>query len=225
MNTAISIETGTLRRQDIIDYEPLLKTALRGIIPFTSYSLMFPARTPEEMEADPEHPFGRATLENDRLALPLTHSDRLLAVFEARGVEPQETARALPFLPHMASLCLEQIKIRKSTITDPLTGLFNRHCLHQALIREISGIVGSIMPGPGAMADDSLQGHSACFGLIILDLDRFRQINDNYGHNFGDRILTLAAERLRTACPKQTLVCRLDGDSFGVLWPRPRAPR
>lgn len=220
MNTATSIETGTLRRQDIIDYEPLLKTALRGIIPFTSYSLMFPARTPEEMEADPQHPFGRATLENDRLALPLTHSDRLLAVFEARGVDPQETTRALPFLPHMASLCLEQIKIRKSVITDPLTGLFNRHCLHQALVREISGIVGSIMPGAGAMADDSLQGHSACFGLIILDLDRFRQINENYGHNFGDKVLTLAAERLRAACPKQTLVCRLDGDSFGVLWPQ-----
>lgn len=220
MNTATSIETGSLRRQDIIDYEPLLKTALKAIIPFSSYSLMFPARTPEEMEADPQHPFGRATLENDRLALPLTHSDRLLAVFEARGVDPQETARALPFLPHMASLCLEQIKIRKSIITDPLTGLFNRHCLHQALIREISGIVGSIMPGPGAMADDSLQGHSACFGLIVLDLDRFRQINENYGHNFGDQVLTLAAERLRAACPKQTLVCRLDGDSFGVLWPQ-----
>ncbi|MDY0227998.1 MAG: diguanylate cyclase [Desulfomicrobium apsheronum] len=220
MNTATSIETGTLRRQDIIEYEPLLKTALRAIIPFSSYSLMFPAKTPEDMEADPVHPFGRAALENDRLSLPLTHSDRLLAIFEARGVNPEETARALPFLPHMASLCLEQIKIRKSAITDPLTGLFNRHCMHQALIREISGIVGAIMPGPEAMADDSLQGHSACFGLIILDLDRFRQINDNFGHNFGDRILVLAAERLRAVCPKQTLVCRLDGDSFGVLWPQ-----
>ncbi len=71
MNTATSIETGSLRRQDIIDYEPLLKTALKAIIPFSSYSLVFPARTPEEMEADPQHPFGRATLENDRLALPL----------------------------------------------------------------------------------------------------------------------------------------------------------
>jgi diguanylate cyclase (GGDEF)-like protein len=220
MNTATSIETSPLRRQDIIEYEPLLKAALKAIIPFSSYSLMFPAKTPENMEAEPQHPFGRATLENDRLSLPLTYADRLLAVFEARGVDPEETARALPFLPQMASLCLEQIKIRKSAITDPLTGLFNRHCMHQGLIREITGIVGSIMPGPEAMADDSLQGHSACFGLIILDLDRFRQINENFGHNFGDKILVLAAERLRAVCPKQTLVCRLDGDSFGVLWPQ-----
>ena len=46
MNTATSIETGTLRRQDIIEYEPLLKTALRGIIPFSSYGLMFPGQNP-----------------------------------------------------------------------------------------------------------------------------------------------------------------------------------
>jgi len=220
MNTAISIETSTLRRQDIIEYEPLLKAALKAIIPFSSYSLMFPAITPEDLEARPQHPHGRATLEEDRLMLPLTHGERLLAVFEARGVDPEETARALPYLPLMASLCLEQIKIRKSAITDPLTGLFNRHRLQQALVREISGIVGSIMPGPGAVADDSLQGHSACFGLIVIDLDRFRQVNENYGHLFGDKILTLAAERLRELCPKQTLVCRLDGDSYGVLWPQ-----
>ena len=155
MNTATSIETSPLRRQDIIEYEPLLKTALRAIVPFSSYSLMFPAKTPEDMEADPLHPYGRAVLENDRLSLPLTHSDRLLAVFEARGVNPEETARALPFLPHMASLCLEQIKIRKSAITDPLTGLFNRHCMHQALIRPGTAVVVSPLI---ALMRDQVQG-------------------------------------------------------------------
>jgi len=220
MNTAISIVTGTLRRQDIIEYEPLLKNAIKAILPFSSYSLMFPAYIPENLEPGPDHPLGQAVLEEDRLLLPLTHGDRMLAVFSARGVDPEKTAPALPFLPLMASLCLEQIWLRKSAITDPLTGLCNRHCLHQALVREISGILGSIMPGPGTVADDSLQGHSACFGLIILDLDRFRQVNENFGHLFGDNILTLAAERLREVCPKQTLVCRLDGDSFGVLWPQ-----
>ena len=98
MNTAISIEASTLRRQDIIEYEPLLKAALKAIIPFSSSSLMFPAITPEDLEARPQHPHGRATLEEDRLMLPLTHGERLLAVFEARGVDPEETARALPYL-------------------------------------------------------------------------------------------------------------------------------
>ncbi len=218
MNTAST--ASPLRRQDIIEYEPVLKNSLKELLSFTSYSLMFPATSPEELEPDPEHPCGRAVLEDDRLQLPLIRGDRLLAIFEARGVDPLKTAPALPYLPVMASLCLEQLALRKLAITDPLTGLANRHCLHGALMREISGILGSIMPGPEAVADDSLQGHSACFGLIMLDLDRFRLVNENCGHLFGDRILTLAAERLREACPKQTLVCRLDGDSFGVLWPQ-----
>jgi diguanylate cyclase (GGDEF)-like protein len=218
MNTAST--ASPLRRQDIIEYEPVLKNSLKELLSFTSYSLMFPATSPEELEPDPEHPCGRAVLEDDRLQLPLIRGDRLLAIFEARGVDPLNTAPALPYLPVMASLCLEQLALRKLAITDPLTGLANRHCLHGALMREISGILGSIMPGPEAVADDSLQGHSACFGLIMLDLDRFRLVNENCGHLFGDRILTLAAERLREACPKQTLVCRLDGDAFGVLWPQ-----
>jgi diguanylate cyclase (GGDEF)-like protein len=220
MNTAIPIAASTLRRQDIIEYEPLLKNALKAIAPFASYSLSFPSVMPEGLEPDPDHPFGRAVLEEDRLMLPLSHGERMLAIFAARGVDPEKTARDLPSLPLMASLCLEQILLRKLAITDPLTGLHNRHCLHQSLVREIAGILGSMMPGPGAVADDSLQGHSACFGLIVLDLDRFRLVNENYGHLFGDKILTLAAQRLLEACPKQTLVCRLDGDSFGVLWPQ-----
>jgi len=220
MNTASSTSAGTLRRQDIIEYEPLLKNSLRSFLPFSTYSLMFPATAPESMVPDPEHPHGRAVLEDDRLMLPLIQGERLLAVFEARGVDPDKTACVLPFLPSMGALCLEQLRLRKQAIADPLTGLFNRHCLHQALVREISGILGSIIPGPGAVADESLQGHSACFGLIVLDLDRFRLVNESYGHLFGDKILTLAAERLRESCPKQTLVCRLDGDSFGVLWPQ-----
>lgn len=220
MNTAIAIETGTLRRQDIIEYEPLLKSLLKTILLFSSYSLIFPTTPPEDLEPDEVHPHGRAQLEDDRLMLPLIREGRMLAIFSARGVNPSAITPALPYLPLMASLCLDQIQLRKAAITDPLTGLHNRHCLQQALIREISGILGSIMPGPDAMADDSLQGHSACFGLIVLDLDRFRQINENYGHLFGDNVMVIAAQRLREICPKQTLVCRLDGDAFGVLWPQ-----
>ena len=218
MNTASSI--APLRRQDIIEYEPLLKNSFKALLAFSSYSLIFPATSPGELEPDPDHPHGKAVLEDDRLQLPLIRGDRMLAIFEARGVDPVKTSQALPYLPVMASLCLEQLNLRKLAVTDPLTGLANRHSLHLALAREISGILGAIMPGPEAVADDSLQSHSACFGLIMIDLDRFRQVNENCGHLFGDRILTLAAQRLRDACPRQTLVCRLDGDSFGVLWPQ-----
>ena len=73
MNTAIPIAASTLRRQDIIEYEPLLKNALKAVAPFASYSLSFPSVMPESLEPDPDHPFGRAVLEEDRLTLPLSH--------------------------------------------------------------------------------------------------------------------------------------------------------
>ncbi|NLW82087.1 MAG: diguanylate cyclase [Desulfovibrionales bacterium] len=220
MHTAISNETPDLRRQDIIEHESLLKTALQGILSFSSYSLTFPTSVPKDLGPTPARPHGRAVLENDHLRLPLTRQGRLLAIFSARGVDRKKIRPALPYLPVMAALCLNQIVLHKQAITDPLTGLFNRTSLHQALIREISGILGAIMPGPEALADESLHTHSACFGLIVVDLDRFRQINENFGHLFGDRLLVLAAECLREICPKQTLVCRLDGDAFGVLCPQ-----
>ncbi len=219
MQTA-AFPPGSLRRQDIIEFEPMLKHSLKTLLHFTSYSLTFPTSPPDDLTPCHEHPHGRARLDNDVVHLPLTRDQSLLAVFVAKGVDPAQVAAVLPLLPSMGALCLEQILLRKTATTDPLTGLPNRHCLHQALTREIRGILGSIMPGPDAVADDSLQGHSACFGLILLDLDRFRHINDTYGHLFGDTILNMVATRMAEICPKQTLVCRLDGDSFGVLWPQ-----
>lgn len=220
MHTAAAMPPGSLRRQDIIEYEPMLKNALKTLLHFSSYSLAFPTSPPKDLTPDHDHPHGRAMLEGDTVHLPLSREGALLAVFEAKGVDVGRISAVLPFLPPMGALCLEQILSRKMAATDPLTGLPNRHCLHQALVREIKGILGSIMPGPDAVADDSLPGHSACFGLILLDLDRFRHVNDSYGHLFGDTILNMAAARIKEVSPKQTLVCRLDGDCFGLLWPQ-----
>ena len=213
-------ENGGLRRQDIIEHEAFLRSALKTFLSFSSYSLIFPTAPPENVAPSPEHPYGRAELEEDRLMLPLVHGGILLAIFAARGVSPDEIRPALPYLPVMAGLCLEQILLRKQAVTDPLTGLYNKASLHQALVREISGILGSAMPGPGAVADDTLHTHSACFGLLVADLDHFRRINEHYGHLFGDDLLVRAADRLRQVCPSQAVLCRLDGDTFGVLWPQ-----
>lgn len=221
MNTALfTLEPKALTRQDIIEYEPVLRTALRGLIPFHSHNLVFPTTPPEGAGPDLDHPHGQARMDGDRLLLPLIHGGQFLGLFAARGMDPDTIRPALPYLPVMAALCLEQILLRKQAITDPLTGLCNRVCLDQALIREISAILDSIMSGPDAVDDETLHTHSACFGLILADLDRFRQINENYGHLFGDSLLNLAADRMRDICPKQTLLCRLEGDSFAVLWPQ-----
>lgn len=61
--------------------------------------------------------------------------------------------------------------------------------------------------------------------FIVLDIDHFKQINDLYGHQFGDIYLKTIARSLRTTFPEGSIVGRLGGDEFGVLTPIPTSGR
>jgi diguanylate cyclase (GGDEF)-like protein len=60
--------------------------------------------------------------------------------------------------------------------------------------------------------------------VLLLDLDRFKDVNDALGHTIGDELLTVVAERLRTNLPDELLVARLGGDEFAVLVGRDATP-
>ncbi|MGI3899554.1 MAG: EAL domain-containing protein [Janthinobacterium lividum] len=84
---------------------------------------------------------------------------------------------------------------------DPLTGLANR-TLFQARVDE-------------AVAQAGLQGTEVY--VLIVDVDRFKEINDSLGHDAGDAVLRAMASRLRCCCPSHATVARLGGDEFGVV--------
>ncbi|SUS05053.1 putative Diguanylate cyclase [Candidatus Defluviicoccus seviourii] len=84
---------------------------------------------------------------------------------------------------------------------DGLTGLPNRMLFHAHLREAIAGAAAS--------------GHDVL--LLTLDLDGFRDINDTFGHDFGDSALTAAADRLRQALPADAFLVRLGGDEFAVI--------
>ncbi len=84
---------------------------------------------------------------------------------------------------------------------DALTGLPNRKLLMQRMEDAIS-----TAPGDGRSV-----------GLCLLDLDRFKEVNDTLGHHVGDRLLELAAQRIRGALRPADVVARLGGDEFAVL--------
>ena len=92
---------------------------------------------------------------------------------------------------------------RKASFDD-LTGLPNRQLLKERL---------------GDMIDAARhERHSG--GILYLDLDRFKEINDVYGHSVGDIVLSQAAERIRSEVRDDDLVARLGGDEFVVVLPR-----
>ena len=86
---------------------------------------------------------------------------------------------------------------------DALTGLLNRRGFNVALRR--------------ARALAERQGHGV--GYLLLDVDHFKQINDEHGHAAGDRILKTLAARLRSCLRSADLICRFGGDEFVVALP------
>ncbi len=92
-------------------------------------------------------------------------------------------------------------KINRMARYDTLTGLPNR-----LLVNETLGV---------AMADaDRWRGRC---GFMMIDLDRFKAVNDTLGHPIGDRLLTRVSERLRSVMSENELCGRLGGDEFGVV--------
>jgi diguanylate cyclase (GGDEF)-like protein len=84
---------------------------------------------------------------------------------------------------------------------DALTGLPNRS-LFQARVQEAVAAAGT---GEGKVA------------VMLLDLDRFKEVNDTLGHHVGDELLQTVGARLRHMLPAEDMVARLGGDEFGIL--------
>src|SRR5438477_2755872 len=84
---------------------------------------------------------------------------------------------------------------------DPLTGLPNRILLHERLTDALA----------------YARQHDGRVALLFLDLDRFKSVNDNFGHATGDHLLSAVADRLREAVRSDDLLARLGGDEFVVI--------
>ena len=95
---------------------------------------------------------------------------------------------------------LEQ-ELRAAAVEDPLTGLANRRALSEHL--------------GDSQRRQARDGGGV--GLLYVDLDHFKAVNDTYGHDVGDRVLIEAGRRLRAELRGSDTVCRMGGDEFVVL--------
>ncbi|SES41484.1 diguanylate cyclase (GGDEF) domain-containing protein [Streptomyces sp. yr375] len=109
---------------------------------------------------------------------------------------------AIPLIALDSTLWIARARAEEQ-LRDPLTGLPNRQWLLERIWTAL----------------DDAERIGARAALMLIDLDRFRSVNDTLGHLAGDRLLLQIAERLRLALPRGAEVARLGGDEFAVLLP------
>lgn len=98
----------------------------------------------------------------------------------------------------------QYIAVEQAALTDALTGIPNKRAMDDALIRATS--LGN--------------RHGLQNSLILCDLDRFKTINDQYGHVVGDHVLQLAAKELQKAIRTSDEVYRYGGEEFAIILPQ-----
>ncbi len=107
---------------------------------------------------------------------------------------------ALVVLRDTTAEWMEQQRLTHYALYDPLTGLANRYLLLEELRRMLQG----------------LGRRGGAVALVYIDLDDFKRINDEHGHDMGDEVLGAVARRLRGAVRSDDVVARLGGDEFVV---------
>jgi len=145
------------------------------------------------------------------LAIPLRAGDRTLGAMiltGPRGALDASSRRVLQILANQAaatlSLIHEREQQRQLAVRDGLTGLYNRRAFNELLERAIA-------------AEDRREGGQ--LGLVLLDIDHFKKLNDTYGHQAGDAALVSLAGLLRDHPRRGDQAARYGGEEFVVILP------
>jgi diguanylate cyclase (GGDEF)-like protein len=122
---------------------------------------------------------------------------------EQREIDALRSTNA-HLMRELAALKEREAQAQQLADRDGLTGLFNRRRMQQLLETSI------------AVAAQFYQ----CVGVLFIDLNGFKGINDEYGHAAGDKILTTVSARIASRVRAGDIVCRYGGDEFVVLLPQ-----
>ncbi len=95
-------------------------------------------------------------------------------------------------------------KLQRNAVTDPLTGLYNRRLFGESFEKELN----------------RARRYGSPLGIVILDLHRFKEVNDKYGHPRGDDVLKAAAATFQKALRTSDSAFRIGGDEFALLLPQ-----
>jgi diguanylate cyclase (GGDEF)-like protein len=104
----------------------------------------------------------------------------------------------------------EELKrLQLNAVTDPLTDLYNRRLFNETFEKELN----------------RARRYGQPLGLVILDLHRFKEVNDKHGHPRGDEVLRAAASTLKKSLRTSDSAFRIGGDEFALILPQTDAPQ
>jgi diguanylate cyclase (GGDEF)-like protein len=143
------------------------------------------------------------------VAVPLVHDGAVHGVLEVRSPEPEafaeEHVRVLTALADLIGSALARAelleRLHDQAVTDDLTGLLNRRAWYVELDQALTRSARSGRP----------------LSVVVLDLDRFKQINDTHGHAFGDRLLRTVSANWSGVLREVDTLGRIGGDEFAVI--------
>jgi diguanylate cyclase (GGDEF)-like protein len=146
------------------------------------------------------------------IGVPLKTRDRVFGVIElinkvkGGNFTPVEL-KVLSTIADFAAIAIEKAyylrALKRIALIDPLTGVHNRRSMIRFLDREV----------------DRCARLKSELSVLMVDIDKFKDINDNYGHSAGDGVLRHLASLLQKHLRKIDIICRYGGDEFVVLMP------
>lgn len=123
------------------------------------------------------------------------------------GAVKKDDARLLEMLLGHTAEALKRVRsqneLKEQAIYDPLTGVYNRYYLNQALEQEI----------------ERCKRYNHAIAFLMVDINRFKEINDRFGHQTGDRVLQMVASSLTQDVRRADVVARYGGDEFLIMLP------
>ena len=206
------------RRQTFAPGEDIVQVGEPGrslyVLTDGSVKVLYPARSMdfELARLGPGEFFGEMALLNDK---PRSATVRAVGRVEALVLDKTDFRDLILESPELGLQVLEALSVRirnadeqisglsDKAVRDPLTGMLNRRAFNERLVEEI----------------DRTRRYGDPFSMIMIDLDNFKAINDDFGHDVGDQILAWIGRMLGEHTRSADTPFRIGGEEFAVLAP------